>query len=103
MRLKTLADGKVGVQVYLVQTNDHLCSLSGVGELIEGKVVFRGRPEEYPEGCTLSIEIRPDRFVLHDDGQRCRAYACGARAALDGVEFLRMNREEYGPACGEDR
>jgi len=102
LRIKTLSDGKVAFQVNLIQTNGHLCSMTGVAERRGEEIVFRGTRGDFPEGCELRISVLPERLVLHDAEAHCRRYACGVRAALDGMEFIRANREADGPVCVED-
>ena len=75
----------------LVGANAHLCGFGGTMGRERGVWTWRETLDlaDAPEACVLSLEVAADTLRLHDLGQVCRSYYCGARAAIDGAAFAR--------------
>ncbi|WP_201860820.1 hypothetical protein [Microvirga soli] len=76
----------------------HACTLSGIAEVEESRLVYRSVPGEddpWP-ACTFSIQLQASRIVFDDAEGACRRLYCGASAGLDGVSFDAKLRRPLG-------
>ncbi|MAY89291.1 MAG: hypothetical protein CML02_21545 [Pseudooceanicola sp.] len=65
------------------QGGGHHCGFDGAVRAESGRWVYTG-----PSGCRVEIEVtQAGALRLHDAGQQCKPQLCGARAAIDGMEF----------------
>lgn len=86
----------------LIGGNGHMCSLSGHAERQGG--VWRYQPDpkttdEVERACRFELKPRRHTLLLSDPDGACRQYACGARAGIDGLEFVRARKS--AKQCGQ--
>ncbi len=94
------ADGGAEIALNLVRVNGHSCGLRG--RLVrDGQGFVFSAPADDPDGgrCRLRVRVKPATIALEDPQRTCQAW-CGARASIDGTEFLRSARSARGTrAC----
>jgi hypothetical protein len=105
LRLKQRADGGLDFAFQLIATNAHVCSMGGVaqrsGDAYEYRETIELSKDETLD-CVLRLRLQPDRIVLEDAGQVCRRWYCGARAGIDGSEFLASELDPQAQPCVPD-
>jgi hypothetical protein len=72
--------------------NGHQCRLDGVFEFKSDERWILHDADE-ANVCFLSASFEPERIVFSDPDDTCRKF-CSAKAGLDGVEMLKINRRE---------
>lgn len=79
----------------LIGANGHSCSMSGHAER-QGRI-WRYQPDpaatdEAERSCRFELTPRRHTLLLSDPNGTCRQYYCGARAGIDGTEFVRARK-----------
>ncbi|MGA0128814.1 MAG: hypothetical protein ACO3I1_05950 [Burkholderiales bacterium] len=72
--------------------NGHQCRIDGVVEFKSDERWILHDTDE-ANVCFLSASFEPERIVFSDPDDTCRKH-CSAKASLDGVEMLKINRRE---------
>lgn len=98
---EALADGRRPLRLFSVQANGHSCSLSGLAEEVAGELSLNVATVD---GKACAVRLRMDRRALRVEakGPGCWDY-CGARAHLDGIQYLRSGRRPPGAECAAER
>ena len=101
--VKRQKNGQALIDVVLVQANAHLCTFSGLVDVVGNTLIAipeEAQPRESGPHCQLKIHIEPKQFVFEDKDQTCKPFYCGARASFDGVKITRKHRKNWHPdAC----
>jgi hypothetical protein len=87
MTVRDAGEGRVALEIELIQTNGHTCNFSGTlapvppaaGAVAQWQFLD---PSEEEGPCTLTLAASADTLTVTSDG--CRYY-CGARASLDAT------------------
>ena len=95
--------GEIEFALQLVRANAHQCSLEGRAVPVEGGYRFLPEPQAHDEAeqkCRLLLKIKRHTIELQDPEGHCRQVFCGARAGIDGTEFLRSRQSEKACSGG---
>ena len=87
--------GRNGIDfsINLIQSNGHTCSIDGSATLAGNVYSFvPGKDQAGLANCQLRLKVKRHTIELEDADGACRAYACGMRAGLDRIEFLRSRK-----------
>lgn len=99
LTLKPSAGNRVHFSFVHVGANGHTCSMEGQAAFTGS--VYQSVPDaddpDAPQDCKLQIRIKRHTIALEDPDGECRAYYCGVRAGIDGVEFGR--RQKVSKEC----
>ncbi len=94
LTLKPSKGNSIHFSFNLVGANGHTCSMEG--EAIFTGSAYQSVPDagdaDAPKDCKLLVHIKRNTVALEDIDGVCREYFCGARAAIDGVEFGRKQK-----------
>lgn len=65
--------------------NGHMCQVSGIGRVEDGRIVYDDHAVETPgePPCVLSVSRRGGDLLIDDGGGSCKTY-CGVRGSLSG-------------------
>lgn len=92
-KLQPGADGVASFGLSSWQGNGHSCGVSGTATPTDGGWMFESSNDG--QLCRLQFLRTPDGGIrLSDPESACKAYYCGARAALDGMSFEPANRAD---------
>lgn len=92
------ADGRRPVRLYSVQVNAHSCSIDGAASE-EGKDLLVEQVTSEGTSCQLRLRFGAKAIRVASATPACAQF-CGARASLQGVEYLRTQRGPVPKACG---
>ena len=84
MVVRDAGEGRIAVEIALLQTNAHSCTFEGTLEPVRGQD-GAWHMDELAEGewpCALDLRVEGETLRLTSEG--CRLY-CGARASLDAT------------------
>lgn len=90
--LKRGKDNEVEFRFNLIQTNAHLCTMSGIATAEADQLKYFSDSADGENECQLSIKFKSNTIELIDIGNQCRQLYCGARGAISGNQFLRSSK-----------
>jgi len=73
------------IRIELNFYNGHTCSISGIGQVSDGRILYNDHAETSPDEppCILSVSKKGDNLLIDDGEGSCKMY-CGARGSLSG-------------------
>ena len=103
LSIRSGGKGEIEFALQLVRANAHQCSLEGRAVAVAGGYGFLPDPkvhDEIAQKCRLQLKIKRHTIELQDPEGHCRQVFCGARAGIDGTEFLRSRQSEKACSGG---
>lgn len=96
--IKDAGHGKMAVEIFSTQANQHVCALNGIALMDTGKLTYRFGTEADSQRIEF-IRTANKLTLKHVSPPGEAAENCGAHADWNGLEFKRVNKDVSRRAC----